>query len=150
MNIQVKITIATPKSWAQLHALWYASVKASHNFLTDADISAISPLVLEGLHNTCVYVAMSPDRHICGFIGISGQKIEMLFIHPHYFGQGYGTILVRHVEELHGINSVDVNEQNGKALQFYLHLGFAVSGRSACDSSGAAFPLLHLHKNTAG
>lgn len=150
MNIQVKITTASPASWSQLHTLWYASVKASHDFLTDADISAISPLVLEGLRNTQLYAAIAPDGNICGFIGISGQKIEMLFIHPRYFGQGYGTMLVRHAEEFHGTDSVDVNEQNGKALQFYLHLGFAVSGRSACDSSGAAFPLLHLHKNTAG
>ena len=42
------------------------------------------------------------------------------------------------------MDKVDVNEQNEKALQFYLHLGFQIIGRDETDSMGKPFPILHL------
>ena len=39
---------------------------------------------------------------------------------------------------------VDVNEDNKQAIDFYLHIGFIVESRSAVDSAGRPFPLLHL------
>ena len=42
------------------------------------------------------------------------------------------------------MDKVDVNEQNEKALQFYLHLGFQVISRDETDSMGKPFPILHL------
>ena len=41
---------------------------------------------------------------------------------------------------------VDVNEQNPEAVAFYRRLGFEVEGRSALDSAGRPFPLLHMRK----
>ncbi|MFU6774762.1 GNAT family N-acetyltransferase, partial [Pseudomonas aeruginosa] len=40
--------------------------------------------------------------------------------------------------------SVDVNEQNPQACGFYRHYGFRQTGRSATDSAGRPFPLLHM------
>ncbi len=39
---------------------------------------------------------------------------------------------------------LDVNEQNPKALGFYLHEGFEVIGRSETDGLGQPYPLLHM------
>ena len=47
---------------------------------------------------------------------------------------------------LKGSLTVDVNEQNPAALQFYRANGFTVTGRSALDAGGRPFPLLHLRE----
>lgn len=138
------------ESFGKLHDIWLASVKATHTFLTDADIVHISPLVLQGLESGKTFGIVDTSHHLRGFINIVASKIEMLFIHPDYFARGYGRKLVRYAEENHAATFVDVNEQNEQAVQFYLHLGFGPVGRSALDSSGAPFPILHLEKHTAG
>ena len=47
------------------------------------------------------------------------------------------------IDEL-GATRVDVNEQNPRALGFYLHEGFEVIGRSETDGLGQPYPLLHM------
>ena len=37
-----------------------------------------------------------------------------------------------------------VNEQNPQAIGFYLRMGFEMVGRSAVDSLGKPYPLLHM------
>jgi putative acetyltransferase len=40
--------------------------------------------------------------------------------------------------------TVDVNEQNTKAVGFYERIGFKRTGRSRLDGQGRPYPLLHL------
>lgn len=145
-TISHNIMEVDPDFFGQLHAIWLASVAATHTFLTDADIQKISPLVLQGLASGRTFAITDNTKRICGFMNIAHTKIEMLFMHPECFGRGYGKALVQYAQEKHNVQYVDVNEQNEQALQFYLHLGFRLVGRSALDSSGAPFPLLHLAK----
>ena len=63
---------------------------------------------------------------------------------PEYFGRGVGKVLLRHARDLHGALSLEVNEQNARALAFYQRQGFAVTGRSALDNAGRPYPLLYL------
>jgi putative acetyltransferase len=53
-------------------------------------------------------------------------------------------MLVEHARLIKGPLTVDVNEQNPLALQFYERMGFKVVGRSELDGGGKPFPLLHL------
>ncbi|GAB6126662.1 GNAT family N-acetyltransferase [Humidesulfovibrio idahonensis] len=78
------------------------------------------------------------------FMGVAGQRLEMLFVRPGNFRQGLGGRLVRHAVRALGVREVDVNEQNPGALAFYQRLGFQIVGRSAVDGQGRPFPLLHL------
>lgn len=59
-----------------------------------------------------------------GFMGIQGDKIEMLFLSPECIGQGWGSILIDRAIGFYGATKVDVNEQNDQATRFYLHKGF--------------------------
>jgi putative acetyltransferase len=68
----------------------------------------------------------------------------MLFVEPARRGQGIGSSLLNHARQRHGTLTLDVNEQNPKARGFYLHHGFKEIGRSATDSAGRPFPLIHL------
>ena len=52
--------------------------------------------------------------------------------------------MLEHARKLKGPLQVDVNEQNPRAVGFYLSNGFVVAGRSSTDSQGQPFPLLHM------
>ena len=74
--------------------------------------------------------------------------MEALFLAPEFLRRGGGRRLVRHAQELRGELTVDVNEQNPAARQFYEACGFVAEGRSELDSDGRPFPLLHMHLAT--
>ena len=68
----------------------------------------------------------------------------MLFTHPSEQAKGYGKELIEYAIHQKGIRKVDVNEQNEKALRFYLNRGFETIGRDAFDAQGKPYPILHL------
>ena len=127
--------------------VWEASVRATHHFLSESDIQFFKPLVLQGLltleHLDCV---RDREGTLVGFVGVSGHKMEALFVHPAFLRAGLGRRLTRHAVVELGATAVDVNEQNVDAIAFYRRLGFEVEGRSELDSTGKAFPLLHMRK----
>jgi putative acetyltransferase len=86
---------------------------------------------------------------VVGFIGIAKGKVEMLFIHPDYRGQGIGRALLSYAINERSATTVDVNEQNDQALGFYLRMGFEVIDRSDLDSNGKPYPLLHMRLTSA-
>jgi putative acetyltransferase len=126
--------------------LWLRSVRATHAFLTESDIQTFLPFVREYLSSpeTDLWVLCSDDGGLMGFMGMSGSKMEALFIDPKYQRCGGGRRLVEHAKQLHGELTVDVNEQNPAALRFYEACGFVMEGRSPLDGMGKPFPLLHM------
>ncbi|NTX77737.1 acetyltransferase [Serratia proteamaculans] len=130
---------------AQLVEIWQRSVRATHHFLTEDNIAQLYPLVLNDyLPAVDVWVAEDRPGHPCGFIGLSGNKVEMLFIDAEQRGKGVGRALLAHAETLYDELQLDVNEQNPQASDFYRHYGFEITGRSALDGQGNPFPLLHM------
>lgn len=128
--------------------LWERSVRATHLFLSEQDIATLRTLVeSEVLKQLELWVVASDAAVIMGFMGLSGQNLEALFVDPVYFRTGIGTILLSHAETLKGELRVDVNEQNPTAVQFYLAHGFEITGRSEKDGFGHPFPLLHMQKH---
>ena len=81
---------------------------------------------------------------ILGFCGVSGDKLEMLFVAPDFLGKGIGKLLLQHAIHVMGIRFVDVNEQNPSAVGFYLYQGFRVDSRDELDEQGNPYPILHL------
>ena len=136
--------LAEPEHYPELTEVWEASVRATHHFLTEADIQFYKPRILnEYLALLKVYYTQSHNR-ISGFIGISVTKVEMLFIHPDFCGQGLGKLLLTYAINEQGADMVDVNEQNKQAVGFYQHLGFELAGYSEVDGAGKPYPILSL------
>jgi putative acetyltransferase len=79
-----------------------------------------------------------------GFIGIYGENLEMLFIAGAQRNKGYGKFLLNYAVENLNIKSVDVNEQNVQAIEFYKKFGFRIIGRSDKDSKNKKYPILHF------
>ena len=141
------IRSATPDDREPLLGLWLRSVRATHAFLSEADIEALVPAVRDGaLVALEVWVLQGEDGTPAGFMGLDGPKLDALFIDPDYAGKGGGSQLLAHARALKGALTVDVNEQNPAALAFYRARGFVVTGRSETDGDGRPFPLLHLQE----
>ena len=125
--------------------VWEAAVRATHDFLEEHDIQVLKPLLIEqyfpSLVLTCIRGA---DGQVAGFLGYAAGKVEMLFVDPQAHGQGIGSRLLQDAVTRLGADRVDVNEQNPKALGFYLAQGFTLDSRSPLDGGGRPFPILHL------
>lgn len=133
-----------PEEYPALVELWEASVRATHHFLSEADIAAIRADVPAAFAGVSLYCLGRAAGETAGFFGVAGNRLEMLFLHPRWFGTGAGKRLLRYAVDVLHITEVDVNEENEHALGFYRHFGFEVAGRSERDSAGRPFPLLHL------
>ena len=126
--------------------VWEASVRASHHFLTEADIRRIVPQAKEALQQIQTLWVVEDKLAPIGFMGIQGQKIEMLFLHPAYFRKGLGKQLVQRAFQELNVKFVDVNEQNPDATRFYERMGFQVFNRHEHDCEGNPFPILEMRR----
>lgn len=129
----------------ELVFLWEASVRSTHDFLSEADIDGLKPVVRMALESIpqCWGMADRAGRWVA-FMGIDGEMLEMLFVHPAAQGLGLGRRLTERAVHGLGVRFVDVNEQNPKAFGFYQRVGFSLAGRSETDGYGNPFPILHL------
>lgn len=147
--VAMRIRAAHPADRDTLLDIWLRSVRATHTFLSEDDIQFFLPLVREALGSDQleVWVLCSDEDAAMGWLGMSGSRIEALFLAPEYRGMGGGRLLVQHAERLgRGELTLDVNEQNPAARRFYEACGFVVEGRSEVDSTGRPFPLLHMRR----
>lgn len=135
-----------PALISRLLHLWKASVRASHRFLTEADIDRLAPQAEEALrHVNTLWIVRDRLRPV-GFMGVQERKIEMLFLHPEYFRKGLGRELVQRAFDESDTIFVDVNEQNPGATRFYERMGFRVFRRNEHDSGGNPFPILEMKR----
>ena len=150
----MNVRAARPDDHTRLLELWERAVRATHGFLTDADIVSLRPLVAQELAGLAVnwWVLATNADAIAGFLGYTSGTIEALFVDPAHYRQGAGKLLVAHAQTLAGSGAlaVDVNEQNEGAVAFYQALGFTVVGRSPSDAGGRPFPILHMRRGSPG
>ena len=116
------------------------------DFVADNKQSLVEAAYEENLYTLGIYC----QDTMVGFIlydyddQIPGWSMSRFMIGKQYQGKGYGKRLMEYARDKKHMDKVDVNEQNEKALQFYLHLGFQIIGRDETDSMGKPFPILHL------
>ena len=149
----MKITVIqerTPALLAQLTAVWEASVKATHTFLSAGEREQIKGCVPQALAQVpCLLAAWAaPDKPV-GFLGIAGDSLEMLFLAPEARGKGLGKRLLQYGIEHFAVERVTVNEQNPQARGFYEHMGFCVYKRTPLDEQGGPYPLLYMRRREA-
>ncbi len=135
---------ALEKDYDEIARVWEASVRATHHFLPEdylQEIKALLPVIFPAIP---MYIFRNNQDAIEGFLGVKDHKIEMLFIRPEARRKGIGRILTDFAIHELKADKVDVNEQNGQAVAFYLRMGFVVEGRSEEDGMGRPFPLLQM------
>ncbi|HRQ05883.1 MAG TPA: acetyltransferase [Nitrosomonas halophila] len=145
-NQDLVIRKAHPADYETLLDCWLRSVQATHIFVSSDDIQSMIPHVRSYLSSSEseIWVACDASGVSMGFMGLSGSKMEALFLAPEFHGCGIGRQMVQYAHSLHPALTVDVNEQNTAARQFYEACGFVVEGRSEKDGQGRMYPLLHM------
>lgn len=134
-------------NYSTLVQVWEASVRATHHFLTEEDITHYRYKILTEYFDRVKLFAYQIDKEIVGFIGVNGNALQMLFVHPTVFGKGVGKQLLKFAVSKKKIKNVDVNEQNEKAVGFYKHFGFEVINRYDTDDAGKPYPILEMCLN---
>lgn len=124
--------------------IWRAAVDATHDFLTPEDRIEIDEAVQGFLPSTPLWVAVDETDQALGFMMLSDDRMEALFIDSAYHRQGIGRALVGHALQLQPAITTEVNEQNAQAVGFYEHLGFVRTGRREADDEGRPYPLIQL------
>ncbi len=136
--------VTGPEEYPRLVEIWRSAVDATHDFLAEADRDEIeSRLASDYLPQVDLHVTERGGVPV-GFAGVSGESLEMLFVDARQRGHGIGTALLSFVVAECGVTTVDVNEQNPQAVEFYRRRGFTVVGRSELDDQGRPYPILHM------
>lgn len=125
--------------------IWERSVRATHLFLSDAEVNRIKeyvPRAFEGVEHLIVAEAEKP----VAFMGTQNGRLEMLFVAPEERGRSIGRQLLQYGVENYGVFEVTVNEQNPQAVGFYERMGFETYKRTDTDEEGAPYPLLYVKR----
>lgn len=138
----------TPALLQELLEIWEKSVKATHLFLSDTEVDNIKEYVPKVLGEIPHLIVAEVNKESpAAFMGIDGQKLEMLFISDEERGKGVGKKLIQYGITSYSINELAVNEQNPLAKGFYEHMGFQVYKRTNTDEQGNPYPLLYMRLN---
>src|SRR5215470_15333773 len=117
------IVPATENDYAAIIELWELSVRATHHFLPEDYLQEIKQLLPTIFPHVQIYTWQEAGT-IKGFVGVAGDKMEMLFIHPGSMGQGLGRMLADYCIRTLNADKVDVNEHNAEAVKFYKKIGY--------------------------
>ena len=126
----IEVAERTPALIGRLVEVWERSVRATHAFLDDADVERIKSYVPEAIAQVgrlFVAAAGACEPQVTpavplAFMGIEGERLEMLFVDPGHRGQGVGKTLLLHGIGECGVRELTVNEQNPQAVGFYEHM----------------------------
>ena len=139
----MEIVKCNEADYETLAGIWERSVLATHSFLRVEDFNEIKTVLIPDYFPNVNLYAIVDNGVYAGFIGMSPDSIEMLFIDSDRRGQGYGSALIEFAKQ-RGATKVDVNEQNLSALNFYKAKGFRIISRDETDDGGRPYPILHL------
>ena len=142
-----RVRRAVPADRERLIDIWWRSASATHRFLSKAQLDELLPDVKAlRLETLDTWILCTLPGEAVGFLVMNGRAVDALFIAPEWLRRGGGIRLLRHARLLAGPLTVEVNQQNGDALAFYLAQGFEIVRRSPVDSAGRPYPLLHLEE----
>ena len=134
-----------PQLIEELVRIWEDSVRATHLFLSAAQIQQIKEYVPGALKKVeHLIAARTQPGRLVAFMGIENARLEMLFLSPGERGKGLGGQLLRYGIQNFHVRTLTVNEQNLQAVGFYEHMGFQTYKRADHDEQGGPYPLLYM------
>jgi len=143
----IEYRIANIDEIDEVFEVWEESVKATHDFLKEQDFNEMKPQLRDYLDKIVIEVAYDTElKSILGFANVKDNNLNMLFLHPDSIGRGIGSSLFDYMMEKYSFLSLDVNKDNPKAKEFYLHKGFKVVSESPTDDDGRPYSILHMKK----
>jgi len=117
----------TLEDFGTVAGVWEDSKKAAFWFLPDEQAATFdeNKRGLLRIWVKCDLWVAEANGHIVGFLGISGNYVDSLFIHPEVLRVGFGTLLLDYAKGLSPEGLIlDVYEKNEPARGFYESQGF--------------------------
>lgn len=117
----------------QLVCVRERSVRASHVFLSSADVERIKGYVPQAILAVEHLVVAFENNTPIAFLGTNKGMLEMLFVDADVRRRGIGSALLEYGVSKLGIRELTVNEQNPAAVAFYEAHGFRTVDRLETD-----------------
>ena len=115
--------------------IWLDTNIKTHYFISAQYWKSNFELVKELLLQATVYV-YEDKQEIQGFIGLSNEYIEGIFVSAEMQSQGIGKILLNYVKGKRNKLILNVYQKNTRAISFYQREGFEIQYSGLDDATG--------------
>ena len=115
--------------------IWVDTNIKTHYFIPAQYWKSNFGLVKELLLQATVYV-YEDKQVIQGFIGLSDEYIEGIFVSAEMQSQGIGKILLNYVKEKRNNLLLNVYQKNTRAIVFYQREGFEIQSNGIDEATG--------------
>ena len=114
-----------------LLALWLESTTLAHPFIKASYWQESEALVRDAYLPSAKTWVVEQESQWQGLISVMDEQfIGALFVRPQAFGQGFGKALINHVKQHFSRLSLEVYQQNERAVNFYHAQGFTITERA--------------------
>lgn len=115
--------------------LWLDTNIQAHSFIESSYWNDNFKLVKEMMPQATINI-YECDNKIQGFIGVTGDYIEGIFVSDEVQSNGIGKRLLDYVKDTHSKLSLQVYKKNDRAVGFYLREGFNASAEQMDETTG--------------
>lgn len=115
--------------------IWLDTNIKTHYFISAQYWKSNFELVKELLLQATVYV-YEDKQEIQGFIGLSNEYIEGIFVSAEMQSQGIGKILLNYVKGKRNKLILNVYQENTRAISFYQREGFEIQYSGLDEATG--------------
>ena len=115
--------------------IWLDTNIKAHYFIPAQYWKRNFGLVKELLLQATVYV-YEDKQEIQGFVGLSDEYIEGVFVSAEMQSQGIGKILLNYVKEKRNTLFLNVYQKNTRAISFYQREGFEIQCNGIDEATG--------------
>lgn len=115
--------------------IWIDTNIKTHYFISAQYWKSNFELVKELLLQATVYV-YEDKQEIQGFIGLSNEYIEGIFVSAEMQSQGIGKILLNYVKGKRNKLILNVYQKNTRAISFYQREGFEIQYSGLDEATG--------------
>ena len=115
--------------------IWLDTNIKTHYFISAQYCKSNFELVKELLLQATVYV-YEDKQEIQGFIGLSNEYIEGIFVSAEMQSQGIGKILLNYVKGKRNKLILNVYQKNTRAISFYQREGFEIQYSGLDEATG--------------
>ncbi|WP_235941708.1 N-acetyltransferase [Paenibacillus puerhi] len=134
---KMNIRLYTENDLDRMIEIWFDGSKLAHNFIQEDYWKSNQTAMKETYLPMSRSHVLEVDGIMVGFISLIDDYLAALFVSPHEQGKGYGKILLDYVKDQKESMSLQVYQENERAIRFYEKNGFIVSDESIDEKTSA-------------
>ena len=121
------------KDTNQIMQIWLAGNTETHDFIPEDYWLSQFTSVQEQLLQANIHV-YEQDSKIQGFAGMTGNYLAGIFVDKKYRSLGIGKALLDHIKTMYPVFSLNVYQQNQRAVKFYSREGLRITEKGVDEA----------------